>query len=607
MASLHKNVASQNISFALVNASTGAALTGATFTSAAWVSKDNSQAGFAGTFTELGNGQYNYAPTQAETNCTSFGLAINPSGSIIVNIQIFTDVVDANGLASVNTVDWNGTAVASPATAGIPDVNVKNMNNVAATSITTINANVGTTQPTNFSGTGASAFVKSDTEQLNAQAVTAAAGVTFPASVASPTNITAGTITTVTNLTNAATAGDLTATMKTSVTTAATAATPTAAAVTGAVGSVTGNVGGNVVGSVGSVTGAVGSVTGNVGGNVTGSVGSVAAAVNVGNWNGTAVSAIPPDAIFLRNGTAQAGGASSITLDSGASATDNLYKNCIVFIRSGTGAGQSNVIASYVGSTKVATMASAWATNPDSSSVFSVAAFGPSEATVAGTVTANVTQWNGTNVAAPATAGIPEVNVKNINNVSASSVTTVAANQGTTQPVNFSGSGASAFVKADAEQVNGQSTSAAGTVTFPGSIALPTNITAGTITTVTNLTNAPTAGDLTATMKTSVTTAATAATPTAAAVTAGVTVSTNNDKTGYALTQAFPTNFATLAIDGSGRIDLGKILGAASSGAAGYVGIRLVGDPRSDNLCGAHNHHNLQHAASCIGQRQRGR
>lgn len=83
-------------------------------------------------------------------------------------------------------------------------------------------------------------------------------------------------------------------------------------------------------------------------------------------------------------------------------------------------------------------------------------------------------------------------------------------------------------------------------------LATPTNITAGVITTVTNLTNAPTAGDLTATMKTSVTTAATAATPTAAAVTgavgsvtgavgsvtAGVTVTTNNDKTGYGLSSA---------------------------------------------------------------------
>lgn len=78
------------------------------------------------------------------------------------------------------------------------------------------------------------------------------------AAYATPTNITAGTITTVTNLTNAPTNGDLTATMKTSVTTAATAATPVAA-------SVTGNVGGNVTGSVGSVVGAVGSVTGSVG------------------------------------------------------------------------------------------------------------------------------------------------------------------------------------------------------------------------------------------------------------------------------------------------------------------------------------------------------
>jgi hypothetical protein len=57
--------------------------------------------------------------------------------------------------------------------------------------------------------------------------------------------------------------GDLSATMKTSVTTAATAATPVAASVTGSVGSVVGSVG-SVVGSVGSVTGSVGSVTGAV-------------------------------------------------------------------------------------------------------------------------------------------------------------------------------------------------------------------------------------------------------------------------------------------------------------------------------------------------------
>lgn len=36
---------------------------------------------------------------------------------------------------------------------------------------------------------------------------------------------------------------------------------------------------------------------------------------------------------------------------------------------------------------------------------------------------------------------------------------------------------------------------------------------------------------------------------------------------------AFPTNFSTMAIDSSGRVDVGKILGTASAGTAGYVGI----------------------------------
>ena len=37
-------------------------------------------------------------------------------------------------------------------------------------------------------------------------------------------------------------------------------------------------------------------------------------------------------------------------------------------------------------------------------------------------------------------------------------------------------------------------------------------------------------------------------------VTAAVTVGTNNDKTGYSLTQAFPTNFSSLAINSSGHV-----------------------------------------------------
>lgn len=56
---------------------------------------------------------------------------------------------------------------------------------------------------TKWGGTAiASAYIQANTAQLAGQTVTAASGVTFPSSVASPTNITAGTITTVTNLTN---------------------------------------------------------------------------------------------------------------------------------------------------------------------------------------------------------------------------------------------------------------------------------------------------------------------------------------------------------------------------------------------------------------------
>jgi hypothetical protein len=82
-----------------------------------------------------------------------------------------------------------------------------------------------------------------------------------------------------------------------------------------------------------------------------------------------------------------------------------------------------------------------------------------------------------------------------------------------------------ARVTANADQLAGQTVTAAAGVTFPTSVASPTNITAGTITTVTNLTNAPTVGDFTAAMKTSLS----AATP-------AVTVS---DKTGFSLTAAY--------------------------------------------------------------------
>lgn len=74
---------------------------------------------------------------------------------------------------------------------------------------------------------------------------------------------------------------------------------------------------------------------------------------------------------IVRGGTAQAGAAGTITLDTSASGTDDFYNGQLIYIVSGTGAGQSRVISDYVGgTTKVASVGSNWAETPNSSSVF---------------------------------------------------------------------------------------------------------------------------------------------------------------------------------------------------------------------------------------------
>lgn len=179
-------------------------------------------------------------------------------------------------------------------------------------------------------------------------------------------------------------------------------------------------------------------------------------------WNGAAVTtpltAGTPVVEWVPSGwrqnTAQAGAAGSITLDASASATDNFYKYCKIVLLGGTGAGQARLCTGYTGSTKVATVVPNWTTNPDSTSKFatmplaladleaiSAAAVSTSSAQLgvnavniggaAAQLDANnllkvdVEDYKGTSISAPATAGLPDVNVKNINAVSASAVTTV--------------------------------------------------------------------------------------------------------------------------------------------------------------------------------------
>jgi hypothetical protein len=215
---------------------------------------------------------------------------INQSNVVDDGIAVGTVTTVTNQLtaAQIATGVWTD-AVAGDFTAAL-SIGKSVVNGVALGTGLTINAYTGNTIQTgdafarigvNGAGLSNIGTIATCTNLTNLPAVPtdwlAGAGVKadavtkIQAGLATPTNITGGIITTVTNLTNAPTAGDLTATMKTSVTTAATAATPvatvsgdlsatmktsvttactastpTAAAVTGAVGSVTAVVSANI-------------------------------------------------------------------------------------------------------------------------------------------------------------------------------------------------------------------------------------------------------------------------------------------------------------------------------------------------------------------------
>lgn len=105
---LRKNTSGQYIYFCLVNASTGAALTGATVTS--YVAKDGaSQVGVGGTITEDGHGQYHLQCAQADTNGNDLGFLFTASGAVPVGMTVVTTAANptdgvAFGLSSLPAI-----------------------------------------------------------------------------------------------------------------------------------------------------------------------------------------------------------------------------------------------------------------------------------------------------------------------------------------------------------------------------------------------------------------------------------------------------------------------------------------------------------------------
>lgn len=70
--------------------------------------------------------------------------------------------------------------------------------------------------------------------------------------------------------------------------------------------------------------------------------------------------------------TAQAGAATSITLAAADTQADDYYNTMVIKITGGTGSGQEKTITDYVNATKVATVNSAWTTNPDATSTYTI-------------------------------------------------------------------------------------------------------------------------------------------------------------------------------------------------------------------------------------------
>lgn len=87
---------------------------------------------------------------------------------------------------------------------------------------------------------------------------------------------------------------------------------------------------------------------------------------------------ITASSVTTDTGTAQAGGADTITLKSASSySSDDDPNGMFITLTSGTGSGQTRHIEDYVASTKVATVYPAWDTQPDATTGYKVEAFAP--------------------------------------------------------------------------------------------------------------------------------------------------------------------------------------------------------------------------------------
>jgi len=196
MASLRKNVAGQHFGYQLVDASGNAVTAGG---AGNIVIDGGSQTALTGTFTHKGGGQWDYAPTQGETNGTSISFQLTGTSAIPIVIQVFTD-------------NWDTTQAVVTSGTGTNQI-----------SLASGRVDLGKTLGTALAG--AAGYVGIDWSAINAPTTTISLSGTTIGAVAGAVGSVTGNV-----------GGNVIGTV---------------ASVVGAVGSVAGNVGGNVTGTIG--------------------------------------------------------------------------------------------------------------------------------------------------------------------------------------------------------------------------------------------------------------------------------------------------------------------------------------------------------------------
>lgn len=340
---MRKNVSGQKIGAQLVSATDGSAFTGSVTVSVTGDAGTQATGSVgSGACTHEGNGYHTYAPAQAETNYDLVAFTFTGTGAIPVTVQVYTRpttgilapatadrtlVVDASGLADCNMVKMGPTGSGTAQTA----------RDIGASVL--LSSGTGTGQLDFTSG-----VVKANATQINGTSIAGTSTqvadrfVTFFNQSSNGFNAsTAVSTLTQTQVTGGAyalnsasfafnSAMDFTTTQK-----AATLARVT------------------LVDTTTSVTGVA-----------TGGITPTSFTASTGLQS-------------ITSGTVQSAGTKYVTLESGASSVDNAYKYQWLTITGGTGAGQSRMIESYVGSTRRANVYDRnWTTTPDGTSTYAI-------------------------------------------------------------------------------------------------------------------------------------------------------------------------------------------------------------------------------------------